>query len=130
MIQYEPKENPKILVVDDDLTLLRMIETMLSQVGNVTCATDGMEALEIIKKGFHPDLIVTDIMMPRVDGLKLCEQIKKSPQTSKIPVIMLTAKGMPKDVIAGIKFGARHYITKPFKSEQLLDKVMKALKSR
>ncbi len=119
---------PDILIVDDDLALLSMIETMLSQIGNVTRATDGMEALELLQKGLRPDVIVTDLMMPRVDGIKLCEQVKKNPQTSKIPVIILTAKGTPRNVVEGINVGARHYITKPFKTEELLAKVKKTLR--
>ena len=118
---------PDILIVDDDLALLNMIETMLSQIGNVTRANDGMEALEILQRGLRPDVIVTDLMMPRVDGIKLCEQVKKNPQTSKIPIIMLTAKGTPRNVVEGINVGARHYITKPFKTEELLSKVKKTL---
>jgi CheY-like chemotaxis protein len=86
-----------------------------------------MEALELLQRGLRPDVIVTDLMMPRVDGIKLCEQVKKNPQTSKIPVIMLTAKGTPRNVIEGINVGARHYITKPFKTEELITKVKKTL---
>lgn len=128
MIQQATKDKvPDILIVDDDLALLNMIETMLSQIGKVTRATDGMEALELIQRGLRPDVIVTDLMMPRVDGIKLCEQVKKNPQTSKIPVIMLTAKGTPRNVIEGINVGARHYITKPFKTEELVSKVKKSL---
>lgn len=126
--QQETKKSlPDILIVDDDVALLKMIETLLSQVGKVTLATDGMEALEILQRGFRPDVIVTDLMMPRVDGVKLCEQVKKNPETAKIPVIMLTAKGTPRNVVEGINVGARHYITKPFKTEDLLNKVKKAL---
>jgi DNA-binding response OmpR family regulator len=120
-------ERPKILIVDDDFALLKMIETVLSQVGDVTRATDGLEALEILQRGFRPDLIVTDLMMPRVDGMKLSEQVKKNPQLSKTPIIILTAKGTPRDVVEGINVGARHYITKPFKTEDLLAKVRKTL---
>ena len=120
----------KILAVDDDLALLKMLEAVLSQVGNVTLATDGMEALEILQKGFRPDVIVTDLMMPRVDGLKLCEQVKKNPQTSRTPIIILTAKGTPRNVIEGINVGARHYITKPFRTDDLLAKVKKILHVR
>ncbi|MBN1654688.1 MAG: response regulator [Deltaproteobacteria bacterium] len=128
MKQQETKKSlPDILIVDDDVALLKMIETLLSQVGKVTLATDGMEALEILQRGFRPDVIVTDLMMPRVDGVKLCEQVKKNPETAKIPVIMLTAKGTPRNVVEGINVGARHYITKPFKTEDLLNKVKKAL---
>jgi DNA-binding response OmpR family regulator len=125
--QTNKNDRPKILIVDDDFALLKMIETVLSQVGDVTRATDGLEALEILQRGYRPDLIVTDLMMPRVDGIKLSEQVKKNPQTAKIPIIILTAKGTSRDVIEGINVGARHYITKPFKTEDLLAKVKKTL---
>jgi DNA-binding response OmpR family regulator len=118
---------PTILAVDDDRALLRMIKTLLSKVGEVTTANDGQEALDLIKEGFIPDLIVTDLMMPRVDGMQLCEELKNLPRASNVPVIMLTAKGTPKDVVTGINVGARHYIVKPFKTNELLKKVAKVL---
>lgn len=117
----------KILVVDDDPTLLQMIQRILLELGEVKCASDGMEALSVIQAGYLPDIIITDVMMPRVDGLKLCSQLKKMPQTAEIPVIMLTAKGHPRDVVAGINAGVRHYVTKPFKTAELVTKVKKTL---
>jgi DNA-binding response OmpR family regulator len=117
----------KILVVDDDPALLQMIQRILAEVGEVKCANDGLEALNLIQAGLVPDIIITDVMMPRVDGLKLCSQLKKMPQTAEIPVIMLTAKGHPRDVVAGINAGVRHYVTKPFKTAELVSKVKKTL---
>jgi DNA-binding response OmpR family regulator len=118
----------KILVVDDDPVLLQMIRRILSEVGDVKCAGDGMDALSIIQAGYLPDIVITDVMMPRVDGLKLCSQLKQMPQTADIPVIMLTAKGHTRDVVAGINAGVRHYVTKPFKTAELVAKVKKTLR--
>ena len=74
-----------------------------------------------------PDLIVSDVRMPKMDGFQMVERLKKDPKVSAIPVIFLTAKGTSKDVIMGIKSGARHYLTKPFDMNELLDKVRRAM---
>jgi len=110
-------------VVDDDLALLRMLDKLMSKMGEVTCATDGQEALDYLLEGGAPDIIVTDLMMPKMDGLELVEKLQGDPRFKHIPVIMLTAKGTPKDVITGINKGARHYLVKPFKTQDLIKKV-------
>jgi CheY-like chemotaxis protein len=121
---------PKILVVEDDADLLVMIKTMLQAVGEVTLARDGQDALDLLKNGFRPDVIVTDLMMPRMDGLTLAKTLKGDPNVGNIPLVMLTAKSGPMDMITGINAGARHYVTKPFKAADLIDKVKKALNHR
>jgi CheY-like chemotaxis protein len=121
---------PKILVVEDDADLLVMIKTMLTAVGEVTLARDGQDALDLLKNGFRPDVIVTDLMMPRMDGLTLAKTLKGDPNVGNIPLVMLTAKSGPMDMITGINAGARHYVTKPFKAADLIEKVKKALNSR
>jgi len=121
---------PKILVVEDDADLLHMIKTMLQTIGEVTLARDGQEALDLLKNSFRPDVIVTDLMMPRMDGLTLAKTLKGDPNVGNIPLVMLTAKSGPMDMITGINAGARHYVTKPFKAADLIDKVKKALNSR
>lgn len=118
---------PKILVVEDEADLRRMLSQMLALVGDVTLAVDGVDALERLTGGFVPDVIVTDLMMPRMDGLTLATKLKTHPSLSRVPVVMLTAKTGAKDVIAGINAGARHYVTKPFKTDELVGKVRKAL---
>ena len=122
-----PLRQPKILVVDDDLALLRMLEKLMSPIGKVTCATDGQEALDFLTEGVMPDLIITDLMMPRMDGLQLVDELRSNSKFKNIPVIMLTAKGTPKDVITGINKGARHYLVKPFKNKDLVKKVATVL---
>jgi CheY-like chemotaxis protein len=121
---------PKILVVEDDADLLQMIKTMLQAVGEITLARDGQEALDLLKSGFRPNVIVTDLMMPRIDGLTLAKTLKGDPNIGNIPLVMLTAKSGPMDMITGINAGARHYVTKPFKAADLIDKVKKALVAR
>lgn len=122
-----PAKTVKILIVEDDADILALESRILGTLGSVQIARDGVEALAIIERGFTPDVVVTDIMMPRMDGLQLAKQLKSDPKTSKIPVVILTAKTRPQDVIAGINSGARHYMTKPFTAEQLIGKVSKAL---
>ncbi len=122
-----PARTVKILIVEDDADILALESRILGTLGAVQIARDGVEALAIIERGFTPDVVVTDIMMPRMDGLQLAKQLKSDPKTSKIPVVILTAKTRPQDVIAGINSGARHYMTKPFTAEQLIGKVSKAL---
>lgn len=121
---------PRILVVEDDQDLRRMIKAMLASVGEVTTANDGMEAMTLLDGLLDPDVIVTDLMMPRMDGLQLVKEIRANPKIANIPVIVLTAKGTPMDVISGINAGARHYLTKPFKASELVDKVTKSLRKR
>jgi CheY-like chemotaxis protein len=121
---------PKILVVEDDIDLLQMIKTMLQAVGEITLARDGQEALDLLRSGFRPNVIVTDLMMPRIDGLTLAKTLKNDPNIGNIPLVMLTAKSGPMDMITGINAGARHYVTKPFKAADLIDKVKKALMAR
>ena len=121
---------PKILVVEDDADLLHMIKAMLATIGEVTLAKDGMEALDLLRTGFKPDVIVTDLMMPRMDGLTLAKTLKDDPQLGNLPLVMLTAKSGPMDMITGINAGARHYVAKPFKAADLIDKVKKALIAR
>lgn len=118
---------PKILVVEDEVDVRTMVTRLLGTIGDVTTAKNGLEALEALRTGPPPDLIITDVMMPQMDGLTLSRELKKDPRLSKIPVVMLTAKGSPSAMIEGINAGARQYVTKPFKADDLVAKVKKAL---
>jgi CheY-like chemotaxis protein len=122
-----PPRRPSILVVEDDLDLLRLLSRLLEQIGDVVTATNGEDALAKIEGGLTPDLVLTDVMMPKMDGLELARRLKKEPRVSRVPVIMLTAKNAPLDVIKGINAGARNYLTKPFKHDELVSKVKKTL---
>lgn len=124
----DDEDRPRILVVEDDEDLLRMMYRMLSTIADVAMAADGEHALTILKAGPPPDLVITDWMMPRKDGLSLVKEMKMDERLSKVPAIILTAKSAPRDVIAGINSGARHYLTKPFKPDELIAKVKKVLR--
>lgn len=113
----------KILVVDDEENIVNIVKFNLSKAGyDVTAAHDGMDALEKVKLE-KPDLIVCDVMMPKLDGFGVLKEIKSNPETENIPFIMLTAKGMPKDVLDGWKSGVHNYLVKPFKAQELLSTV-------
>lgn len=121
---------PRILVAEDDPDLLRMLEHVMRGLGDVVTAVDGQDALEKARSGPPPDVVVTDVMMPRMDGLSLMRELKTDPDLARVPVVVLTARTGPRDVIAGINAGARFYVTKPFKTEELVGKVQKALGQR
>ena len=117
----------RILVVEDDPDIQKIVGTVLGKEYDVRSAEDGLAALVEIEQGFKPDLIIADIMMPRLDGLSFVKALKKHPSTSGIAVMFLTAKSAPRDVIEGINLGARYYLTKPFKVDELLSKVHRLL---
>ncbi len=117
----------RVLVVEDDPDVLHMIATLLKASYDVVLATDGMQALDVLKRTPLPDLVVTDVMMPRMDGVALAAKMREDPKLQAIPLVMLTAKTDSRSVIAGINAGARHYVTKPFKPDELLGKIRKAL---
>lgn len=120
----------QILVAEDDADVRRMLEQLLGTLGDVTACVDGQAAFEAMQGGLRPDVLVTDVMMPRLDGVALARAMKNVPQLHNVPVVMLTARTGPRDVIAGINAGARFYVTKPFKTDELLNKVKKALGPR
>lgn len=101
----------KVLVVDDEKLIVKGIRFSLEQDGmEVDCAYDGEEALQMVKEKTY-DIILLDLMLPKVDGLSVCQQIR---EFSNVPVVMLTAKGDDMDKIMGLEYGADDYITKPF----------------
>jgi len=110
-----------IMVVDDNPDIITIVRTILEGKGySVLSAFSGPELLTRLE-GEKPDLIVLDIMMPQMDGLEVLTRLKGAPETSSIPVILLTAKVQYEDVLGGYKLGADYYITKPFTSTQLLN---------
>ncbi len=109
-----------IMVVDDDPDLVDILRATLEQREfNVMCAYSGSQALAGLEKQ-KPNLIVLDIMMPEMDGLEVLRRLKAAPETSSIPIILLTALDHLKDISTGYEMGADHYITKPFKSAHLM----------
>ena len=117
--QFTTKSNFKILVVEDNLEFCQFLSQELSEYYNVTTALNGAEGLEKVRT-LHPDLVITDVMMPLMTGTELCHQIKTDVQISHIPVVMLTAKSSDEDQMEGFKVQADAYMTKPFKLGLLL----------
>ena len=110
-----------IMVVDDNPDIITIVRTILEGKGyNVLSAYGGAELLPRLEEQ-KPDLIILDIMMPQMDGLEALTRLKGAPDTSPIPVILLTAKVQYEDVLGGYKLGADYYITKPFTSTQLIN---------
>lgn len=113
----------RILVIDDSNTIRRSAEIFLKQGGHeVALAEDGFDALAKLGD-FHPDLVFCDILMPRLDGYQTCAIIKRNPQFSGVPVIMLSSKDGLFDKARGRMVGSQDYLTKPFTKDQLLQAV-------
>jgi twitching motility two-component system response regulator PilG len=114
----------RILVIDDSNTIRRSAEIFLKQGGHeVALAEDGFDALSKLGD-FHPDLVFCDILMPRLDGYQTCAIIKRNPQYSGVPVIMLSSKDGLFDKARGRMVGSQDYLTKPFTKDQLLQAVL------
>lgn len=112
----------KILVVDDESRMRKLVHDFLAREGyEVLEAGDGEEALDIFYQQKDIALLVLDIMMPRINGFEVCREIR---QTSKVPIIMLTAKGDERDELNGFDIGADEYISKPFSPKILVARVM------
>ncbi|HEY7727706.1 MAG TPA: response regulator [Candidatus Eisenbacteria bacterium] len=117
----------KILVVDDEIYIVHILDFSLGMEGyEVVTALDGEQALEKVKSE-RPDLIVLDIMMPKLDGYEVCKTIKGNPDTAHIPVILLSAKGRNVDQKMGFDVGADDYITKPFSPRKLVERINQLL---
>jgi two-component system, OmpR family, alkaline phosphatase synthesis response regulator PhoP len=116
----------KALVVDDEPNVRRLLHTILSKSFEVIEADDGKQAIEIANAQ-KPDVILMDMMMPKMDGLTACHVIKKDPATKSIPVIMVTAIGFELNIKLSQQMGASGYVTKPFSSQVLLDKIAEVL---
>ena len=105
-----------ILVADDEASIRRILETRLSMIGyKVVTASDGKEALKLFKD-YDPDLVVLDVMMPKLDGYGVCQELRKD---SDVPIVMLTALGDVADRITGLELGADDYVVKPFSPKEL-----------
>ena len=110
----------KILVVDDEPPIVRLMEFILARQGHqMLVAVNGEEALEKVRTQ-NPDLVLLDIMMPRIDGYEVARTLRADPATADLPIIMLSAKAQEEDIQKGIDVGVNEYITKPFSPEQLV----------
>jgi diguanylate cyclase (GGDEF)-like protein len=117
-----------ILVVDDDPDIARFVEVNLRSAGyDVSVAADGEEALEKAST-LRPDLVLLDVMMPRIDGFEVAQRLRRNPQTANTSIIMLTAKALSTDKVLGLTAGADDYIIKPFDPIELLARVKGTLR--
>jgi two-component system KDP operon response regulator KdpE len=118
-------DRPRILVVDDEPQLTRVLRTGLTAHGyDVRAAADGLAGFETFTD-WHPDLVITDLAMPNVDGLELCRLLRA---VSQIPIIVLSAKGEEKTKVEALDIGADDYVTKPFGIDELLARVRASLR--
>ncbi len=129
--RIESEQDPKrtILVVDDNEDMRTFLSTILGNEYKIVSASDGVEALKSIEK-IIPDIVITDLMMPNMDGLELTNQLKKSPDTNYIPVILLSAKSAIESRLEAMKDGADDYVTKPFEPEYLRARVRNLIQQR
>jgi twitching motility two-component system response regulator PilH len=118
----------EILLVEDSQVQREMICDLLRTNGiKVTVATDGIEALEHIQRS-NPDLVVLDIVMPRMNGYEVCRRLKSDPKTKNVPVVMCSSKGEVFDRYWGMKIGADAYIVKPFEPVELIGTIKQLLR--
>jgi DNA-binding response OmpR family regulator len=118
------------MIVDDDLDILEGLALFLTGEGyETTCVKDGGEALRAVR-GTTPNLIILDVMLPDIDGFKVCERLKQDPDTRGIPIIFLTVKDQLKHKIQGYSSGASRYMVKPFEEDELLRTIQIVLRQR
>ena len=118
-------QKEKILIVDDEISIRQILETRLSLIGyDVVSASDGEEALSTFRRE-NPNLVVLDVMMPKLDGYGVCQELRKE---SDIPIIMLTALGDVSDRITGLELGADDYVVKPFSPKELEARIKSVLR--
>jgi two-component system alkaline phosphatase synthesis response regulator PhoP len=126
----EAKVKPKILFVEDDLSLQKSIGYILEKEGfDVICTQTGEEAIVLAKKQV-PDLILLDLVLPGMDGFAVCEILKKDRLTEKIFIIMLTGKGMVGEIVEGLELYADDYITKPFEPKILIARIYAVMRRK
>lgn len=113
----------KILIADDEPNIVISLEFLMKREGyDVTIATDGEEAVNRIRAD-RPDLVLLDVMMPKKSGFEVCQEVKADPALQAIRILMLTAKGRDTEVSKGLALGADAYMTKPFSTKELVERV-------
>ena len=120
----------RILVADDDRVVRRIVVTKLSGLGyDVTIVEDGQEALDLLEEGQVPNLLITDSLMPRMNGLQLVRALRQSlnPDLATLPIIMLTSRQGEQDIIEGLEAGLDDYVIKPFSPDELAARVRTVL---
>lgn len=125
----ENRERFKVLVVDDDAGLLRMVRAQLAAHYEVTLAEGGERAIRLIKEGFAPDIVLLDIDMPGMNGYETLEKLRDDPDTKDVPVIFLTGMDSVGDQVKGLEYDVADYITKPFVKDIMLARLSLRLKA-
>ena len=124
-VRQDERLSPRVLVVDDEPHIVELVRYNLQQEGfAVSVATSGREALARVS-GDHPDLVVLDIMLPELDGIEVCRQIRAQ---SRVPILMLTARDRELDRVVGLELGADDYVTKPFSPRELVARIRAILR--
>ena len=117
----------KILIVDDEPNIVISLEFLMKKEGfEVAVANDGDEALAMVAS-FNPDMLLLDVMMPKKSGFEVCEALRADPERAGLKIVMLTAKGRDTEMAKGLAIGADAYVTKPFSTKELVDKVKEML---
>ena len=117
----------KILIVDDEPNIVISLEFLMKKEGfEVAVANDGDEALAKVAS-FNPDLLLLDVMMPKKSGFEVCEALRADSECTGLKIVMLTAKGRDTEMAKGLAIGADAYVTKPFSTKELVDKVREML---
>ena len=120
----------KVLIVDDEPNIVISLEFLMEREGfEVAVARDGSEALERIRSG-RPDLVVLDVMMPKLNGFEVCQAVRADPELAGTLIVMLTAKGREAEMNKGLALGADAYIAKPFSTRDLVTRVKSLLEER
>lgn len=119
-----------VLIVEDEPEIAELIQFHMQREGmTVRHVVSGRVALDRVREA-PPDLLILDLMLPDLDGLEVCRRLKQRPETSDIPIVMVTAKGEEADIVAGIELGAEDYVTKPFSPRVLVARVRNILRRR
>ncbi|MDP9224260.1 MAG: response regulator [Actinomycetota bacterium] len=127
-MKEQPEERKVVLVADDDEDIVRFVEINLRLEGfEVATASDGEEALAAVYE-VMPDLMLLDVMMPKMDGFEVCQRLRNDPNTKGISVIMLTARSLPADKVVGLTAGADDYMIKPFDPAELIARVRSTMR--
>jgi DNA-binding response OmpR family regulator len=121
---------PRVVIADDDPDIRRLVQITVSNAGcDVTVASDGEQALELIRQS-PPDLVILDVLMPRMDGWEVARELKADPLTQGVPIMFLTSRGQEHDVLEGFNSGAADYMVKPFSPRELQVRVRAVLSKR
>lgn len=121
---------PRVVVADDDNDIRRLVQLTVANAGcEVTTAPDGESALQAVRE-VMPDLVILDVLMPRMDGWEVAKELKRDPKTAGIPIMFLTSKGQEHDVLEGFEAGGADYVVKPFSPRELQARVRSALAKR